>query len=1336
MARSRYVGASVVLRAEPLEDRLLPSLTPTMLFDINAGSGSSGPREFTQVNNLVFFTATNEYGNQLWASDGTAAGTYLVKDVSPGKGAYPFPLTNVNGTLFFGANFGQGLWVSNGTNTGTSQISPVLVSGYPTNVNGTLFFQGYDAMNGSELWESNGSGAGTFIVRDINPGSAGSYPVYLTNVNGTLFFSAKDSSDGYQLWESTGAGATNMVTNINPGGSPGGFGFNPRYLTNVNGTLFFSAVDGTNGRELWESNGTTAGTVMVKDINLTAYSGGTKGSYPVDLTSIDGILVFDANDGIHGNELWESNGSPTGTFIVADVNPGVSGSSPGGLTNVNGTLFFSANDGIHGYELWRSTGVGATNMVADINPNDTNVYAGSYPRYLTNVSGTLFFSASDGANRELWESNGTAAGTSMVQDLNPGNPYDLTNVSGDLFFSVNDGTHGAEPWILPVSTASTTTIASSLSSPVVSQPVSFTATVNVTPGAGSPTGTVDFTVDGFDLTPGGVTLTGDQAIFTAGLSAGSHTIMAVYSGDGTFPSSNGSITESVTQAATSTALTASSNPSAFGQEVVFTATVLPVAPSIGLPKGTVDFQEGGTDLTPGGILLMGNQATFSTSALAVGTHTITAKYSGDNNFVGSQGDDSANPLIVGQGESSTFIAATPNSSVFGQPVTLIAFVSALSPAAGFPSGTVNFFADHTILASDVSLSNGYATFTTSALAVGSHRIGAQYNGDSNFQVSITAIPGDTVSKDGTTTILSASGNPSVFGQPVIFTATVNPLAPGGGTPIGTVDFEDGSTDLTPGGVSLSGNQATFSTSALAVGSHTITALYSGDGNFIGSPGDDSASPQVVENASSATSLVSVSGASVFGEPAAFVAVVTPVAPATGTPTGTVTFMDGSTTLAANVSLSGGHAGFRTTSLAVGTHTITAIYSGSASLMGSKDSATQVVSKAATSTGLTSSQNPSVFGQAVVFTATVLASAPGSGTPTGTMDFKEGTTDLTPGGVNLTAGRATFSTSSLSIGQHTLTASYGGDANFTASQRAAPQTVNKASTRMPGLAAFPNPAVFGQVISFTASVLALFPGKGTPTGMVTFLDGSTTLGSLSLTGGRATFTTASLTRGNHAISATYSGDSSFLPSATTGAFGEPVQKDATTAAVTSSANPAVVGNVVTFMAVVQASAPGSGKPTGTVTFTDITTVLGTGTLNGAGQATFSTSALIVGTHAITATYAGDNNFTSSFSPVLAETVKTMALKSPLIADQLAVPFPAAEAPSMPPGSSSMATTGTSTVSAPGSLPASAHATAEADRVDRYFVAITRSDRSSKPSGATLPKRRNASGWLDDVFPLTG
>jgi hypothetical protein len=313
----------------------------------------------------------------------------------------------------------------------------------------------------------------------------------------------------------------------------------------------------------------------------------------------------------------------------------------------------------------------------------------------------------------------------------------------------------------------------------------------------------------------------------------------------------------------------------------------------------------------------------------------------------------------------------------------------------------------------------------------------------------------------------------------------------------------------------------------------------------------------------------------------------------------------------------------------------------------------VVLHTSSATSVSSSPNPSVVGQAVTFTAT-LSVGPGAPTPTGTVDFREGNTDLTPGGVTLSGKQATFSTSALGAAKHIITAIYSGDSNVIGSQgddAASPQVVNKATSRTV-LTAFPNPAVFGQMIAFTVAVSSLSPGSGTPTGTVTFIDGTTTIGSVTLSnGGRATFTTASLSRGNHAIRASFSGDGRFLASANSN-FGAVVQKDTTTATETATANPVVVGHTLTLTATVQANLPGSGSPTGTVTFKDITTVLGTATLNAAGLATFTTSTLAVGTHALTVTYAGDTNFASSFSPNIAEVVTASGattLLSPLPTD---------------------------------------------------------------------------------------
>src|SRR5207244_1906407 len=180
------------------------------------------------------------------------------------------------------------------------------------------------------------------------------------------------------------------------------------------------------------------------------------------------------------------------------------------------------------------------------------------------------------------------------------------------------------------------------------------------------------------------------------------------------------------------------------------------------------------------------------SALGVGTHSITASYSGDSNFNGST--SAVLTQTVNKANTTTTVASSANPSVFGQSVTFTATVAVVSPGAGSPSGSVTFLDGATTLGTG-TLSGGTATFATSALAVGSHSITASYGGDTNFNTSTSAVLTQTVNKANTTTTVASSANPSVFGQSVTFTATVAAVAPGAGTPSGTVTFLDGATTL-------------------------------------------------------------------------------------------------------------------------------------------------------------------------------------------------------------------------------------------------------------------------------------------------------------------------------------------------------------------------------------------------------------------------------------------------------------------------------------------------------------------------------------------------------------
>ncbi len=278
------------------------------------------------------------------------------------------------------------------------------------------------------------------LVKAINPGSEWSFLEDPVNFNGTLYFGADDGTNGNELWKSNGTEEGTVLTcDINPG-SDGSY---PDELTVVNGTLYFPAYNGTTGEELWKLSGTMCS--LVRDI-----ASGFNDSEPSQLVNVSGTLLFGADDGSSGRELWKSDGTAVGTVQVCDINPG-SGSGLGWDTwkraaVVNGTLFFAADDGTSGFELWKSDGT-TCSRVEDINPGSGS----SDPDQLADVNGTLFFAADDGAGgTELWNSDGTSLGTTIVCNIGPGSassdPQHLTNVGGTLFFAADDGTNGRELW--------------------------------------------------------------------------------------------------------------------------------------------------------------------------------------------------------------------------------------------------------------------------------------------------------------------------------------------------------------------------------------------------------------------------------------------------------------------------------------------------------------------------------------------------------------------------------------------------------------------------------------------------------------------------------------------------------------------------------------------------------------------------------------------------------------------------------------------------------------------------------------------------------------------------
>ncbi|MBD2090623.1 hyalin [Microcoleus sp. FACHB-1515] len=311
--------------------------------------------------------------------------------------------------------------------------------------NNKLYFSARESGAGYELWVTDGTTAGTQLVKDINPGVGSSYPNGFFAFNGKLFFTADDGSTGEELWVTDGTIAgTQLVKDIRPGsGSSLDFIYYPPNFTVFNGRLFFTANDGINGRELWSTDGTTAGTQLFKDI-----SPGIIGSTPTGMTVFNGNLIFAAEDRISFRELWISDGTAAGTQLLKDIVTGFS-SSPDNFTIFGNRLFFTAFDN-NGRELWVTDGTAVgTQLFKDINPGGYN----SSPQSLTVVNDKLFFNASDGYGDDLWVSDGTAAGTQLTKKIytnpNRNSPKSLTAFNGKLFFTIGDsayGSNGIEVW--------------------------------------------------------------------------------------------------------------------------------------------------------------------------------------------------------------------------------------------------------------------------------------------------------------------------------------------------------------------------------------------------------------------------------------------------------------------------------------------------------------------------------------------------------------------------------------------------------------------------------------------------------------------------------------------------------------------------------------------------------------------------------------------------------------------------------------------------------------------------------------------------------------------------
>jgi ELWxxDGT repeat protein len=309
---------------------------------------------------------------------------------------------------------GQELWTSDGTDEGTYLLKHFVQIQQLHVLGELLIFVAVTDAHGFELWKSDGTVSGTVLLKDIYPGAGSSSPSYLTNVEGTLYFSANNKTKGRELWKSDGTtGGTTMVSDIRRGTSSS----NVEKITAFGTSVLFVANDGATGYELWKSDGTNGGTRLVEDI----YSYPGQSSAPDDITVANGIAFFSARSENADRQLFKSDGTSAGTSLVKVIRPGGYNAHIDKITAVGNLVFFEAYDGIHGAELWTSDGTeDGTFLLKDITPGpeSNGGFTEEHIADLTAINGKLFFTAVSDFVPDLWVSDGTPDGTKVIASGN------------------------------------------------------------------------------------------------------------------------------------------------------------------------------------------------------------------------------------------------------------------------------------------------------------------------------------------------------------------------------------------------------------------------------------------------------------------------------------------------------------------------------------------------------------------------------------------------------------------------------------------------------------------------------------------------------------------------------------------------------------------------------------------------------------------------------------------------------------------------------------------------------------------------------------------------------
>jgi sugar lactone lactonase YvrE len=731
----------------------------------------------------------------------------------------------------------------------------------------------------------------------------------------------------------------------------------------------------------------------------------------------------------------------------------------------------------------------------------------------------------------------------------------------------------------------TDTLTTSNASPVYETSITLTDTIQIV-DAITPTGTVTFYNGATSIGSGSVNSSGVAILITNSLPPGSDSITASYSGDAHYAASVSNVLiETVARLSATDTLTSTNTSPNYGQSITLTDTI-PTLDGVAM-TGSVTFYNGATAI--GSSPATNGQATLSTSSLPAGSDSITAVYSGNADY--NPSTSSALIEIIAKLSATDTLTTSNATPTPAQSITLTDTLPSVNSVAA--SGTVTFYNGTSSIGAS-TVSTGSAVLAIS-LPLGINSITAVYSGDSHYNPSTSNAVIETVAKLSDTDTLTVSNATPTPTQSVTLTDAVHTVN-GQVMTTGTVTFYHDSTSI--GAVTVASGTATLIIGPLSIGVDTITAVYSGDGNY-----NPSNSNALTLNVAKLAPTATLTTSTATPTPTQSITLTDTLPTIQGVAvTGTVTFYSGTTAIGTGTVASGA-ATLSIGPLPIGVVQITAVYSGDANYSAATSNLiTETVAKLSTAATLTTSNAKPRPTQSFTLTA---ATPIVNGMPiTGTVTFYSGSTVI--GSRTIASATTTLTIGPLPVSTDVITASYSGDANYTpANSNALTETIAKLSTSgaLTTSNATPVPT---QSFTLADTVPTL---TGVPiTGTITFYSGTNSLGAVTISAsGNAALTIGPLPVASDVITAVYSGDSNYSPS-TSNALTETIAQLSGVDSLTASNTSPTIGQSITLNDAVPTL---SGiAPTGTVTFFNGATAIGTVTIAN-GSATLTTTSLPAG-----------------------------------------------------------------------------------------------------------------------------